>query len=114
MSGDEAHLALYVPASTKFGPAIKVVLAGTRRPLKLTTLVDPGPLPIWHRAKAGYAEALKKLVEAGFKQEKSGWYTVLDRISATKQDESPQAAVWAQLGLRIKEIVNAGALDRHV
>jgi hypothetical protein len=114
VTGDEAQLGLYVPASTKFGPAIKVVLAGTRKPLKLTTFVDPGLLPILRKGKTNYAEALRKLVEAGFKEEKDGWYAVLDRISPASEAEPPQTAVWAQLGPRIKEIVRSGALDTHI
>jgi hypothetical protein len=96
---------------------IDIELAGTRRPLKLTTYVDPGPPPLVRR-KAEYDKTLARLRKGGFAEEATGihrgWYAAHDTIGPTEAAATPQAALWASLQNRIKAIAASGTLDALV
>ncbi len=114
VSGDNAKLALFVPAATKREPVIEIDLAGTRRPLKLTTYVNPG-LPPLVRRRGDYDKTLTRLRQGGFAEQASGmhegWYAAHDAIAPTDDAATPQEALWTVLEGRLKAIVASGTLD---
>jgi RecB family endonuclease NucS len=114
VSGDRAKLALFVPTATKRGAVIEVDLAGTRRPLKLTTYVNPG-LPPLVRRRADYDKTLTKLCQGGFAKQvggtHEGWYAAHDAIAPTDDTATPQEALWTVLEGRLKAIAASGTLD---
>jgi hypothetical protein len=101
----------------KRGPVIDIEFAGTRRPLKLTTYVQPGPQPLMRR-KAGYDKTLARLRKEGFAEETAGthqgWYAAHDAIGPTEAAATPHTALWASLGDRLKAIAASGTLDALV
>jgi hypothetical protein len=117
VSGDRATLGLYVPASMKRGPVIDIELAGTRRPLKLTTYVHPGPQPLMRR-RAKYDKTLAQLRKEGFAEETAGthhgWYAAHDAIGPTETAATPHAALWVSLEDRLNAIAASGTLDALV
>jgi hypothetical protein len=112
-TGDTACMGLYVPAATKRGPVIEIELTGTRKPLKLTTYINPGLPPVVGR-KTRYDETLNALRRSGFTEQTNGWYAVHDQVAPTPSAATPQAALWAVLQSRLQAIVASGTLDSLV
>ena len=114
VAGDRATLGLYVPASTKRRPVIEIEVAGTRKPLKLTTYVNPG-IPPLVRKKAEYEQTLQRLRRGGLTEQTTGahagWYVAYDAIAPSDVAATPQAALWARLEVRLMAIAGSGTLD---
>ena len=99
------------------GCDIEIEVAGTRKPLKLTTYVNRGSTPLV-RKKAEYEQTLQRLRRGGLTEQTTGahagWYVAYDAIAPSDVAATPQAALWASLDIRLMAIAGSGTLDTLV